>query len=45
MPLEGAVDLGNRVASLSVRLPGNIESLPDWDTVSHFEKGGKPVMR
>ena len=45
MDLEDAVDLANIVASLSIRLPGNIESLPDWKEVSAFKNGEMFIKR
>lgn len=37
--------LGNAVAGWSVRLPGNIESLPDWNDLQRFESGHAFVAR
>jgi 2-dehydro-3-deoxygluconokinase len=45
MELKEAIDLANIVASLSIQLPGNIESLPTWDEVIKFKKGEKIVKR
>lgn len=45
MDLKKSVDLANIVASLSIRLPGNIESLPTWDEVMKFKKGEKIIKR
>jgi len=43
--LKEAIDLANIVASLSIQLPGNIESLPTWDEVMKFKKGEKITKR
>ena len=45
MTLRESVDLANIVASLSIKLPGNIESLPTWDEVIRFKKGGNYIKR
>lgn len=37
--------LGNAVAGWSVRLPGNIESLPDWNDLRQLESGHAFVAR
>ena len=43
--LNDAVDLANFVASMSIRLPGNIESLPTWDEVNRAREGEMTVKR
>jgi len=45
MTLRESVDLANIVASLSIKLPGNIESLPTWDEVIRFKKGENYIKR
>ena len=40
-----SVDLANFVAGMSIRLPGNIESLPTWDEVNRAQKGETFVKR
>ena len=40
-----AVALGNAVAGWSVRLPGNIESLPDWNDLQQLESGHAFIAR
>ncbi len=40
-----SVELANLVASMSIRLPGNIESLPTWDEVNRTRKGETFVKR
>ncbi len=45
MELKEAIDLANIVASLSIQLPGNIESLPTWDEIMKIKKGEKIVKR
>lgn len=45
LDLKKAIDLANIVASLSIQLPGNIESLPTWDEVMKFKKGEKIIKR
>ena len=42
---RGAVALGNAVAGWSVRLPGNIESLPDRNDLRQLESGHRFVDR
>ena len=42
---KDSVDLANFVASMSIRLPGNIESLPTWDEVNRAQKGEMFVKR
>ena len=42
---RGAVALGNAVAGWSVRLPGNIESLPDRNDLRQLESGHRLVDR
>ena len=42
---RGAVALGNAVAGWSVRLPGNIESLPDRADLRQLESGHRFVDR
>ena len=42
---RGAVALGNAVAGWSVRLPGNIESLPDRNDLRQLESGHRFVNR
>ena len=42
---RGAVVLGNAVAGWSVRLPGNIESLPDRNDLRQLESGHRFVDR
>jgi len=45
MELKEAINLANLVASLSIQLPGNIESLPTWDEVMKIKKGEKIIKR
>jgi len=45
MAPKDSVDLANFVASMSIRLPGNIESLPTWDEVNRAQKGEIFVKR
>lgn len=40
-----SVDLANLVASMSIRLPGNIESLPTWDEIKRARKGETSIQR
>ena len=42
---RGAVALGNAVAGWSIRLPGNIESLPDRNDLRQLESGHRFVDR
>lgn len=34
-----SIGLGNKVAGWSIRLPGNLESLPDWRDLKSFDDG------
>lgn len=45
MDVKEAADLANLVGSLSIRLPGNIESLPTWGEVIQAKKGLSTVKR
>ncbi len=45
MTPKDSVDLANFVAGMSIRLPGNIESLPTWDEVNRAQKGEMLVKR
>ena len=40
-----SASLGNAVAGWSVRLPGNIESLPEWNDLQQLESGHTHVAR
>lgn len=44
-PLREAVALGNAVAGWSIRLPGNIEALPDWNDLEQFRNESNFVVR
>ncbi len=43
--LREAVSLGNAVAGWSIRLPGNIEALPDWDDLQKLRNPSNFVIR
>ncbi len=43
--LRESVDLGNAVAGWSIRLPGNIEALPDWNDLQQLRNAANFVMR
>ncbi|MCD1636458.1 sugar kinase [Martelella mediterranea] len=45
LPVREAVSLGNAVAGWSIRLPGNIEALPDWDDLHQFRSESNFVVR
>jgi len=45
MDLQTSIDLANLVASLSIQLPGNIESLPTLDEIEQYKKGKTPTKR
>lgn len=40
-----AITLGNAVAGWSIRLPGNIEALPDWNDLRELQNGEEFVAR
>jgi 2-dehydro-3-deoxygluconokinase len=44
-PLREAVALGNAVAGWSIRLPGNIEALPNWNDLQQLRNGSSFVLR
>lgn len=44
-PLREAVALGNAVAGWSIRLPGNIEALPNWNDLQQFRSASSFVVR
>jgi 2-dehydro-3-deoxygluconokinase len=44
-PLREAVSLGNAVAGWSIRLPGNIEALPDWNDLQQLRSATNFVLR
>lgn len=44
-PLREAIALGNAVAGWSIRLPGNIEALPDWSDLEQFRSDHNFVVR
>ena len=39
------IALGNAVAGWSIRLPGNIEALPDWEDLKHLQERDEFVAR
>ena len=43
--LKEAVALGNAVAGWSIRLPGNIEALPNWNELQQFRSSSTFVIR
>ena len=43
--LREAVELGNAVAGWSIRLPGNIEALPDWNDLQRLHSATNFVLR
>ena len=44
-PLREAISLGNAVAGWSIRLPGNIEALPDWNDLQQLRTATNFVVR
>lgn len=44
-PLRESIVLGNAVASWSIRLPGNIEAMPDWNDLRDMQNGEDFVSR
>ena len=44
-PLKEAIALGNAVAGWSIRLPGNIEALPDWNDLERLHGESNFVLR
>ena len=44
-PLNEAIALGNAVAGWSIRLPGNIEALPDWNDLQRLRSESSFVLR
>lgn len=45
LDMKDSAELANAVASMSVMLPGNIESLPSWEEVCMYKKGQTVVAR
>lgn len=43
--LREAVELGNAVAGWSIRLPGNIEALPDWNDLQRMRSANNFALR
>ena len=44
-PLREAISLGNAVAGWPIRLPGNIEALPDWNDLQQLRTATNFVVR